>query len=106
MKWRLVTEMRFPEPACRVATCLESVGDRSFAQREPERLGSRLRRPGIELMSKSRLITSRHEARPSRAAVWTAHIAAPEPHAVVGDAIDIRRRNLVGESLAPQFTVA
>ena len=106
MKRRLVTQVRLAEPARRIAGRLEPVGDRGFLERQAERRVRGSRRPGVELVPESRLVASGHEAGPRRAAVRPADVAAGEPHAAGGDAVDVRRGNLWREALAAQFAVA
>lgn len=63
-----------------------------------------LRRPWVHLMAKARLITPRHKARAGGAAVRAADVPLGEPHPVVRDGVNLRRRDLLCESLAAQLT--
>jgi len=91
---RLVAEVRFAEPARRVAGLLEAIGQGRFLQGKAKHGRSRGRRSGVKLVSEALLIPPRQQTRPSRAAIRPAHIAASETDAILRQRIDMRRGDL------------
>ena len=84
----------------RVAEGLQPVGDRRFFSGQPGRVGA-----AVELVAEARLIAAGHQAGPRRAAVGRRDVALREAHAVLGDRVDVRRRDVLAP-LATQFAPA
>ena len=61
---------------------------------------------GVEFVAKALLVAAGEEAGASGAAIRAGDVAACETHSVCRDAVDVRSRDLLGETLAVEFSVA
>src|SRR5262249_24100104 len=59
----------------------------------------------IEFVAKARWIATGHETRPTGTAIRGCYVAVGEAHAVLGDRVDVRRRNLL-VALEAEFAIA
>jgi hypothetical protein len=106
MKLRRVAEVRLADPTRHVAGGFQAVADRFLGRREPDVRRGEMGGAGIEFVAEPLLVPAGHQARASQAAVRTAHIATREPHAVLRDAVNLRRGHLRRVPLAAQLPVS
>jgi hypothetical protein len=106
MKLRRIAEMRFSDPAGRVAGGFEAVADGGLGKRQTDGWRRALGGAGVELVAEALLVTAGQKAGARRAAIGTADVTAREAHAVPRDAVEVGRGDFPSKALAAQFTVA